>query len=175
MLFQVGFDFKSNYLSALSPIPAQGVAQYGIAEFDNPSGQVVTITNASPAVITSVDGSIFVNDNNVTLTTTGTLPSGLSIATTYYIVNASGATCNLSATSGGSAINTGSAGSGTHTLRHSLPLTTNEYSEGVALNTLKVSASGTGKVVQTGYECDINGIQLSIQKIEIQAKNGKLA
>ena len=50
-----------------------------------------------------------------------------------------------------------------------------EYSEGVALNTLKVSASGTGKVVQTGYECDINGIQLSIQKIEIQAKNGKLA
>jgi hypothetical protein len=50
-----------------------------------------------------------------------------------------------------------------------------EYSEGVALNTLKVSASGTGKVVQTGYECDINGIQLSIQKIEIQAKNGKLS
>jgi hypothetical protein len=175
VVFKWGFDFKSNYLSALAPIPAQGVAQYGIAEFDNPSGQVVTITNASPAVITSVDGSIFVNDNNVTLTTTGTLPSGLSTGTTYYIVNASGATCNLSATSGGSAINTGSAGSGTHTLRHSLPLTTNEYSEGVALNTLKVSASGTGKVVQTGYECDINGIQLSIQKIEIQAKNGKLS
>jgi hypothetical protein len=43
------------------------------------------------------------------------------------------------------------------------------------LNTLKVSASGTGKVVQTGYESDINGAQLSIQKIEIQAKNGKLS
>jgi len=50
-----------------------------------------------------------------------------------------------------------------------------EYSDGVALNTLKVSASGTGKVVQTGYESDINGSQLSIQKIEIQAKNGKLS
>ena len=50
-----------------------------------------------------------------------------------------------------------------------------EYSDGVALNTLRVSASGTGKVVQTGYESDINGSQLSIQKIEIQAKNGKLS
>ena len=50
-----------------------------------------------------------------------------------------------------------------------------QYSDGVALNTLRVSASGTGKVVQTGYESDINGSQLSIQKIEIQAKNGKLS
>ena len=48
------------------------------------------------------------------------------------------------------------------------------YSDGVALQTLTVSASGTGKVVQTGYESDINGAALSIQKIEIQAKNGKM-
>jgi hypothetical protein len=34
--------------------------------------------------------------------------------------------------------------------------------------------TGTGKVVQTGYEADINGSPLSIQKIEIQAKNGKV-
>jgi hypothetical protein len=50
-----------------------------------------------------------------------------------------------------------------------------EYSDGVALQTLTVSASGTGKVVQTGYETDINGSALSIQKIEIQAKNGKIS
>jgi hypothetical protein len=49
------------------------------------------------------------------------------------------------------------------------------YSDGVALQTLTVSASGSGKVVQTGYETDINGSALSIQKIEIQAKNGKLS
>jgi hypothetical protein len=48
------------------------------------------------------------------------------------------------------------------------------YSNGVALNTLTVSASGSGKVVQTGYEIIINGAQCSIQKIEIQAKNGKI-
>jgi hypothetical protein len=50
-----------------------------------------------------------------------------------------------------------------------------EYSDGIALNTLTVSASGAGKVVQTGYESDIDGSQLSIQKIEILAKNGKLS
>ena len=49
------------------------------------------------------------------------------------------------------------------------------YSDGVALQTLTVAATGTGKVVQTGYESDINGTPLSIQKIEIQAKNGKLS
>ena len=49
------------------------------------------------------------------------------------------------------------------------------YSDGVALQTLTVPATGTGKVVQTGYESDINGFALSIQKIEIQAKNGKLS
>jgi hypothetical protein len=49
------------------------------------------------------------------------------------------------------------------------------YSDGIALQTLVVSASGSGKVVQTGYETDINGTPLSIQKIEIQAKNGKIS
>jgi hypothetical protein len=49
------------------------------------------------------------------------------------------------------------------------------YSDGIALQTLVVSATGTGKVVQTGYESSINGTALSIQKIEIQAKSGKLS
>ena len=86
-----GFDFKTNYLSATTTIPVQGVSEYNIAEY-----------GANATVVA-------------------------------------------------------------------------QYSDGVALNTLKVSASGTGKVVQTGYESDINGAQLSIQKIEIQAKNGKLS
>jgi hypothetical protein len=62
--FKWGFDFKTNYLSDNTIIPSQGESYYNIAEYDNPNGQVVTITNASPAVITSVDGSAFVNDNN---------------------------------------------------------------------------------------------------------------
>jgi len=169
-----GFDFSTNYLSDNALIPTQGISEYGIAEYDNPDGQVVTITNASPSVITSVDLSAFVNNNTVTLTTTGTLPTGFSVLTTYYIINASTNTCNLSLTpSPGTAINTSSSGSGTHTLQHIHPTVVAQYSGGVALQTLSVSASGSGKIVQTGYESDINGAALSIQRIEIQSKNGK--
>ena len=50
-----------------------------------------------------------------------------------------------------------------------------EYSEGVALQTLSVQASGSGKIVQTGYESNINGAPLSIQRIEIQSKDGKMS
>ena len=50
-----------------------------------------------------------------------------------------------------------------------------EYSPGTSLQTLVAYPSGSGKVVQTGYESEITGASLSIQKIEIQAKNGKLA
>ena len=50
-----------------------------------------------------------------------------------------------------------------------------QYAEGVALQTLSVQASGSGKIVQTGYESDINGSPLSIQRIEIQSKDGKMS
>lgn len=49
-----------------------------------------------------------------------------------------------------------------------------EYTGGTALQTLVAYPTGSGKVVQTGYEADINGSALSIQKLEIQAKNGKI-
>jgi hypothetical protein len=49
-----------------------------------------------------------------------------------------------------------------------------EYASGVALRTLSVQASGSGKIVQTGYESNINGAALSIQRIEIQSKDGKM-
>lgn len=49
-----------------------------------------------------------------------------------------------------------------------------EYTNGTALQTLVAYPTGAGKVIQTGYEANIEGAALSIQKIEIQAKNGKI-
>ena len=49
-----------------------------------------------------------------------------------------------------------------------------EYANGIALQTLVAYPTGSGKVIQTGYEADILGSSLSIQKIEIQAKAGKI-
>lgn len=86
-----GFDFLTNYQSANALIPAQGVSEYGVAEYG---------ANASPVAY---------------------------------------------------------------------------YSEGVALQTLSVLAGGSGKIVQTGYETNISGSALSIQRIEIQSKDGKIS
>jgi len=49
-----------------------------------------------------------------------------------------------------------------------------EYTSGVPIKTLSANASGFGKIVQTGYETTINGTSFSLQKIEIQAKDGKM-
>jgi hypothetical protein len=49
-----------------------------------------------------------------------------------------------------------------------------EYTSGVLIKTLVSNASGAGKVVQTGYETTVNNVPFSLQKIEIQAKDGRL-
>ena len=87
----------------------------------NGANQTVTITNASPAVFTNATNtSGYYNTMPILFTTTGTLPSGLSPNTIYYVsnLNADGASkYRVSATAGGATINTGSAGSGTHTAK----------------------------------------------------------
>lgn len=75
---------------------------------------VVTITNAEPAVVTW-NGHGLANGDVVTFSTTGTLPTGLSPDTPYYVVSASANTFSVAATPGGAAIDTTGAGSGTHT------------------------------------------------------------
>ena len=50
----------------------------------------------------------------------------------------------------------------------------NEYSVGVDIGNFTYQASGTGKVVQIGIETDINGSPLSIQKLDLFVKEGKV-
>jgi hypothetical protein len=78
---------------------------------------VSSITNASPAVVNYTAHGFVANDP-VVFSTSGTLPTGLTAGTVYYVMSA-GLTANafqISATAGGSAINTSSAGSGTHSV-----------------------------------------------------------
>ena len=72
------------------------------------SSSTVTITNASPGVVTCTGCNAAVGDM-VVLTTSGALPTGLTAGTTYFVISA-GLTADafqLSATAGGAAINTG--------------------------------------------------------------------
>lgn len=75
----------------------------------------VTITIASPGVVTYTAHGIS-NGTPIQLSTTGALPTGLAIATTYYVVNQATNTFQLSLTPGGAPINTSGSQSGTHTI-----------------------------------------------------------
>jgi len=73
-----------------------------------------TISVAAPAVITMPVDFNIPDDTPITFITTGALPTGLVVGTTYYVVNSSANTFNVSATMGGGPITTTVAGSGTH-------------------------------------------------------------
>lgn len=76
-----------------------------------------TVTIASPGVFT-LNSHGFLAGDKVVFSTTGALPTGLTAGTTYYVISA-GLTTNdfeVSATAGGSAINTTGSQSGVHSL-----------------------------------------------------------
>lgn len=79
-----------------------------------PYTSTVTITIASPGVVTWT-GHTFLANSPVVFTTTGALPTGLTPGTTYYVVSPVADTFSVSATIGGAAINTSGTQSGTHT------------------------------------------------------------
>jgi hypothetical protein len=73
----------------------------------------VTITIASPGVITMPAGFSILDGTPISFTSTGALPTGLTVGTVYFVVNSSGNVFSVSATFGGAAINTSSSQSGT--------------------------------------------------------------
>ena len=51
----------------------------------------------------------------------------------------------------------------------------NEYGSGNVITAMSAQGTGSGKSAQIGIETDIYGYALSIQKLEVYAKNGKLS
>jgi hypothetical protein len=77
----------------------------------------VTMTIASPCVITFAANHGLAVGEPIVLRTTGALPTGLTAGTTYYVSSVPLATTiQVSATSGGSSINTSGSQSGTHSV-----------------------------------------------------------
>jgi hypothetical protein len=93
----------------------EGERFYGLADNDeNVTTEVVTLTIASPCVVT-LTAHGFVAAQEVVFTTTGALPTGLVAGTTYYVLNPTTDTFQVAATAGGAAINTTGTQSGVHT------------------------------------------------------------
>ena len=91
---------------------SSGVATRGVLL--SSTGGTVTITIATPAVITS--NVTLPNNSAIQLGTTGALPTGLTAGTTYYVVNVSGTSFNLATTQNGSPINTSGSQSGVQSI-----------------------------------------------------------
>jgi hypothetical protein len=80
----------------------------------NVNGSIATLTIATPCVVTA---NVNLADGTpITFSTTGWLPTGLLPGITYYTKYLTASTFNLSATSGGSSINTTGTQSGTQTI-----------------------------------------------------------
>lgn len=90
---------------------------------------VVTMTIASPCVVTFPTGSNITEGLPIVFTTTGALPTGIVAGTTYYVKDLTGNTFNIAATLGGDAINTSGSQSGVHSVNtnYNVPVTNTAY------------------------------------------------
>jgi len=71
-----------------------------------------TISIAAPGVITLPTGFSFPNGTTISFTSTGALPTGLSVGTVYFVVNSTGGTFSVATTINGTAITTSGSQSG---------------------------------------------------------------
>jgi hypothetical protein len=50
-----------------------------------------------------------------------------------------------------------------------------EYTLGIVIDNVKSSVGGSGNVLQIGFEADVNGSELSVQKIDAFVKTGRVS
>lgn len=50
-----------------------------------------------------------------------------------------------------------------------------EFSFGIVLDSIKSSVGGSGNTIQIGFEADVNGNELSVQKIDMFVKTGRMS
>lgn len=136
---QVKNDILSNLFTQLP------LAGWSLISGITPS--TVTMTIASPCVVTLTAHGL-ANGTRVVFTTTGALPTGITANTTvYFIINASTNTFNISTSLGGSAVNTSGTQSGTHTMNSEIVMQTAATPQGYQLNMrMRDAGSSTGCV-----------------------------
>lgn len=134
----VGQVISGTGITGGTTITGLGTGGGGTGTYTVSSSQLVASTTitavATPGVITVASAPA--NDLQVIFSTTGALPTGLTAGTAYYVVNRTSTTFQVSATLGGSAINTsGYAQSGVHTATAYTPVNTSGTQSGVHTET----------------------------------------
>lgn len=117
----------------------------------------LSISVASPCVITTASAHGYSADDPVLFRTTDTLPTGLTAGTTYYVRNPASTTFEVSATPGGASINTSGSPSGQHRVERASTLPTGVtegqvyyvLAAGLTTDTFRFSATENGTAVNT--------------------------
>jgi hypothetical protein len=150
------FDASANALQMVNP--ATGVTAVSgtlltVTAYTCPAQALTSISQASPGVMTSSNAALRpVNGSPVRFTTTGVLPAPLALLTDYWVVGSTpgGSTWNVSATKGGAAINTTTAGSGTHSVGNA-PYVKATNGPAVVEVEVQGGGGGSGGCSGTGY------------------------
>ena len=127
------------------------------------SHQYAIFTAAVTNIITSATHGLSDGDT-VRLTTTNALPAGLSITTTYYVINSATNTFKLSASSGGSEIDVTDTGTGTHTWHQYSLGKASGYSIAADRKTIAFNVSGPG------FKSQVDLIQVETEQLASGAK-----
>lgn len=99
----------------------------------------IAFTAVAATNLITAAGHARINGDKVRVSSTTTLPGGLSANTDYFVISMSGNTFKLSLTSGGTEIDITSTGTGTHTLGTAVSdLVTNKIYPGQAPQTASV-------------------------------------
>jgi hypothetical protein len=153
-VINVGQVISGTGITGGTSITALGTGAGGLGTYTVSVSQTVASTTitavATPGVITVATAPA--NNDQVVFSTTGTLPTGITAGTAYYVVNRTSTTFQISATSGGTAINTsGFSQTGTHT----------------ATSYTLVNTSGTQSGVQTETTSKLNFKYKTLSRMSI--------
>lgn len=135
-----------------------------------------TISNQTPTKISCTNHGL-IDGSALTFATTGTLPSGLTAGTTYYVVSIDDPNSfNVALTRGGTPVNTSSAGSGVHTINAVLAKITAEgfpggETAGFLDGYFVVNKPATGQYYVSGLYDGINWNALDFASAESNPDN----
>jgi hypothetical protein len=166
VFIKYGFDYVSSFRDIRKTLSAGSVFEFNVNKFGVNNVTVVGSqsfddTTPSTNTITDTDGthyqvafkSFFDPTNGFDLPHTVKLDSGDGF---YYVPDT----------------NAGEEPNATVYLKGADGLS--EYSSGLALEEVRSNLGGSGSILQLGFEADINQNPLSIQKIDVYVKTGKI-
>jgi hypothetical protein len=162
-VLKAGFDYTDSYLSFPAQLTIKTVDEYNVAEYGLTNTVVAGSQGASTISVETRDNDdVVISTDHYTVdfqtTQNETYDTPLKVwldSDTYYYSTDDGTRTRAT-------IYTRSSDYGT------------EYQTGTLVEVVRSSTGGTGSVLQIGFEANIDGAELSLQKLDIFIKQGRV-